>query len=381
MKRINVMRAHVAMLFASMALAATAAAQTPQETQPSPEASPAPSPTATPTEKKKPEVTTGATKLKVGGVLWANYAYDLTEGRDGLNGFDVGRAYVNVEPSWGDKLSARITPDLVRETAPVLSGTAGTLTPGNTTGNLTFRVKYAYLTYTPAKDSFVRLGMIPTMYTPFEEDLWGYRFVAQTATDTFYGMSSSDFGLSAGVKLLGGRLDVATAVVNGESYTRPERDKYKEWQTRATVQILPSKAGGLKATGYYSIGGRGPDSDKVRGVGLLSYQHDVFTVAAEYVYAHDGGGPAGPRVRGGGPGAFASAKLPFLREHGLNAMARVDLVDPDAATDDDGVTRIIAGVGGQVHEKVRFLVDLQRLDYEDERADAQVVFAHWEAKF
>ncbi len=366
----------------SMAMVATAAAQTPTATA-TPEAAPTPAPT--PEAKKedaKPEVSTGATKLKVGGVIWANYGYDLTEGNKSKNAFDVGRAYLNVEPSWGDQFYARFTPDLVRETGPALSGTAGTLTQGNTTGNLTLRVKYAYIGYKPLKDLNVRIGLQPTAYIDFEETLSGYRFLAATAADQFYGVSSSDLGLSAIYKTLGGRLEVQSGVFNGETYSKPESNKYKEVQARATFQILPAKAGGLKATGYYSIANKSQDNDKVRGIATVSYQHDAFTGAASYLYAHDGGGAAGSRVTGGGPSVFGSVKLPFLPEQGLQAMARIDMVDPDSDTDDDGTTRVIVGVGMQPHKNVRMMLDLQRLDYQDSaKEDSQVVFAHWEAKF
>src|SRR5437868_15034644 len=65
-----------------------------------------PAPTAAPAL-----VTTGATKLKIGGVFYAFYKYDLSKNAHDINNFDVSRAYVNVEPSWGDDFSARVTTD------------------------------------------------------------------------------------------------------------------------------------------------------------------------------------------------------------------------------------------------------------------------------
>src|SRR5438552_9311642 len=49
------------------------------------------------------DITTGATKLKVGGTLYALYGYDMSQGPGGTysgnnNAFDVSRGYLTVEP-------------------------------------------------------------------------------------------------------------------------------------------------------------------------------------------------------------------------------------------------------------------------------------------
>lgn len=372
---------------ALLALQTSAVAQTTPSPTSTPSPSPAPAPmtetaaepAVAPTpapEPQKQTVTTGATNLKVGGVVWPLYFQDLTEDSTGRNGFDVGRAYVNIEPSWGDKLYGRITPDLVRQG----SGTDSTDAPvdTNTTGNLVFRVKYAYLVYKPADVLDLKVGMQQTAYTEFEEGVWGYRFVAQTVGDAFYDMSSSDFGVAANAKLLGGALEIASGVYNGESYTRPETNKYKEGQLRATWRIFPAgKEPGLRLTGYGSYGLKSQDADKVRGVALLSYQTNLFSAAGGYVYAQDGDG-AGTHVVGGGPTVFGSVRLPKK----LSLLGRVDLIDPDSDTDDDGRTRIIGGIGYDCTDKVRMVADYQTIDFEASGVNStQTAFVHWEAKF
>lgn len=376
---------------ALLVLQTSAAAQTTPTPTPAPAPATAPAtetPTATPTgakpavtptpapEPQKQTVTTSATKLKIGGVIWPVYFQELTADSPGRNGFDLNRAYVNIEPSWGDQLYGRITPDLVRQGA----GTDSTDAPveNNTTGNLVLRVKYGYLTYKPVKTLDLKVGVQQTAYVEFEEGVWGHRSVAPTAVDAFYGISSSDFGFAANGKLLGGALEFASGVYNGEGYTRPERNKYKEGQVRVTYRILSAgKEPGLRLTGYGSYGLKTQDADKVRGVGLLSYQAKVFSVAGGYVYAQDGDG-AGTHVVGGGPMAFGSVRLPCA----LSVVGRVDLIDPDSDTDDDGRTRIIGGIGYDWNEKVRVVADYQTIDFEASGVNStQTAFVHWEAKF
>src|SRR4051794_17307905 len=81
------------------------------------------SPTPTPSSNQTGTVVTGATKLKLGGTFFAFYRYDLSKNAHDINNFDVSRAYINVEPSWGDDFYARVTTDLVRET--LTQGTSG----------------------------------------------------------------------------------------------------------------------------------------------------------------------------------------------------------------------------------------------------------------
>lgn len=348
----------------------------PEET---PIGTPAPSPVATPEvpPDAKPSVTTGATKLKIGGVLWPFYVYDLTEGAEGENAWDVGRAYVNISPSWGERLYGRITPDLVRE-GPAVDPATGERFPVNTTGSLVFRLKYGYLGYKAAPWADLRIGMQQTPFVEFEENVWGHRFVAKSVVDEFYGMSSSDFGLAVRSKLLDGGLEVVVGGYNGEGYNRSETNKYKEVGARVTGRILPAgDEPGLRVTGFYSYGLRAADAEKVRAVGMLSYESPLFTAATQYTYLQEGDG-LGSTVTGGGPSVFGIVKLPWNSE----VLARVDVFDPDKSTDDDGVTRVIAGVGHRIHKKVRMVADFQMFDYEASGVDAeQAAFLHVEAGF
>ena len=375
----------LAAVAALLTCSTTAFAQSPT---PTPEdAAPAP----TPEEKKdKPTVTTGATKLKVGGVIFANYQYDMTEYDDpaktGKNGFDVGRAYVILQPSFGDTLDARITLDLARETGGVLTvGTSDVPTQSNLTGSEIMRVKHAYITnhLTPFLD--LTVGMQPTPYAEFEEGVWGHRFINRIAAEEFYGVETTDFGFNTKLKLMGGRLENSTSVQNGESYKKPEKNKYKEIATRTTFTVIPAeKDGGLKVTAYYGYGLKAQDIDKTRAALLVTYQTKAFTVAANYMMTQDRDEDDGKEHTGGGPSIFGFYNFPLSAPGivGGSVLLRADMVDPDADVEEDGVTRLIAGVGFKGHEKSQVMFNLQMYSFESsDLKPLTLVGANWEAKF
>ena len=347
---------------------------------PMPEATPAPTP---PPEAQRSDanVSSGAMKLKIGGVIWTLYRYELTEGAQDRNEFDLGRAYLNLYPSLSDDLDGRVTFDLVRQGAG--EDVAGDPVETNTTGSLVVRVKYGFLAYHPIKGLDLILGLAPTPWVGYEEDIWGYRVTDSIGADEFYDVSSSDFGFGAKVKLLGKRVEIHTAAHNGEGYSDRERNKYKEIATRVAVQVIPADKGGLKLAGYYGYALTDQDADRVRAIGMASWQSKRLTGAAGYVMSQEGDG-MGTHVTGGGPFAFGHVTLPFgiPGTRGSRVLARVDVVDPDADLDDDGLTRLIGGVALLVHDKSQIVLDYQQITFEAPDTDPQQLgFVHWELKF
>ena len=359
------------------ATASPAVAATPMES-PMATATPAPAPANT--------VTTGATKLKVSGVLYTLYGYDLSKNAAGKslgnkNGFDVSRAYINLEPSWGDDWFGRVTLDVARATTT----SAGNATI-NTTGSLIERAKYAWLGGRVTKDVDIRFGLQQTPWIDFEESVWEYRVLTNTMAESFYGMSSSDFGLSSKAKLLGGALDIHGGVYNGETYQKPESNKYKEVAGRVTYTILPmEKDKGLKASVYYGFALKGPaqDAEKERAIAMLSFQNAMFTVAGEYLYAQDSAGVP-PRIKGGAESVFGHVNIPvqFGLVTGMRVLARVDVADPNSDKDKDGTTRLIGGVAFKYTPQIQLVLDYQHVAPQDSaKKPTQTAFAHIEAKF
>lgn len=371
-----------------LAGAASAQHETPVATA-TPEATPVETPSPTPTpepEKKKAEVSTGATKLAVGGVMFATYAYALGDVEGNPNGFDVTRAYLNVFPSWGDTLDSRITYDIVRQGPGVTE--SGEEVTDNTTESLVARLKFAYLTKHIGKDCLdLTFGAQPTPYLQLEDELFGYRLLGRGAAEEFFGMASADFGFGAKARLLSKRVEILSNVQNGEGFSKREQNKYKEIASRASVTVLSNEKGGLKAHVYYGYSLKDQDADKVRVIGVVSWQSAMFMAAANYIYAQDGDG-AGTHVNGRGVGAFGYVNLPFALPGtvGTRVLARVESVDKDidveAADGDLELVRTILGVSIWLHEKAQVVLDYQSYELAGNTgADSQTLFAHVEMKF
>ena len=308
-------------------------------------------PVALAAQEKTPQV-------KVGGVVYAQYQYLLTDEADGANNFDVSRAYLNVTGALGGGFATRVTADIYRVAD----------------GSLAYRLKYAYGAYTPAGSPItLKLGQMQTPWLEFEETLWDYRMQGTVAVDRNGYLGSSDFGV--GVDGSWGR-DQVTAqlgVYNGEGYNREPGDKGKDLMGRVSVRLMPSddssRTGGLRLSGYGQTGSPTGGGIRQRALGMLSYQSKLVTLAGEYAMMRDRlddpPAPALPdaaTIRGRVITAFGVLRVP---RSPISVIGRVDVVDPDTDGPGDRQTRYIGGVAYQVTPYLRLLADVDHLVYED----------------
>lgn len=336
-----------------------------------------------------PQVTTSALSLKIGGTIWPYFRYDLTKDGGDRNELDVGRAYVNLYPSLGEEIGGRITIDIVPGgQGPIQDDTGGTVGSTNTEGSLLLRLKYAYVTYRPVPRIVeLEFGMARTPWAAYEEDIWGMRVTGEIGPVNLFGIRTSDFLYGAKVSVLDDRLQVHSTVQNGEGYSRRETSKYKESATRASFRILPGEKGGLELGGYYSFANTGRDAERVRAIGLLSWRSPALTGGAGYVSGHDDRPDAAGdlvRVRSSGPYAFAHVRLPVTvpRLAGIRLLARVDNADPDEETENDAVTRFLAGVQFLADERASMVIDYQHRAFENPDLDPRrELFVRWDLRF
>jgi hypothetical protein len=278
--------------------------------------------------------------VKVGGTLFADYTYqleptatDVDGNRTHSNGANITRAYINVTGNISHLISFRITPDVVRVGAVNANGT-NTDVPG-LTGTLTYRLKYAYgqLNFDDftTKGSWLRLGMQPTPFVNFEEDLYRYRFQGTIFSDREGFLSSSDLGAAVHWNFPQNYGDIHTGVYNGETYTRAEANDQKAFQIRATVRPAPMVAGvkGLRLTGFYDGDHYVRDAKRERLIGMVSYESAFVNFAAQYLNAKDQNASATkPVVEAEGFSVWATPRTSF----GLEALLRWDRLTPSKAS-------------------------------------------------
>ncbi len=291
-----------------------------------------------------------APAVRVAGVVYTQYAYQLADSAAHTNNFEVARAYVNVLGTFEKGIKTRVTSDVFR----------------NADGSLGMRLKYAFATWKPSGSPLTaKLGMIQTPWLDWEETLWEYRMQSPMMLDRNGYLTSADLGIGAdgafGAQQL---LNFQVAVVNGEGYSKPGGDGRKDVQGRGSLRLLGSNdttaVGGLRVTGYAHLGGRTGGGARDRFIGMLSYKSKLFTLAGEVGRTRDGSDTTATKLGNliGALGVLRVADSPWA------LIARVDVVDPDDGQANDGFTTVIGGVSYQLSSNVRLLADIDHTDYQ-----------------
>lgn len=298
---------------------------------------------------------TPAPQVTVGGVAYLQYLYQLKDTANHNNNFDVTRAYINVIGRFSGGIYTRITVDVNRP-------------PAVTTDNsLRYRLKYAYVAYTPQGSSLTyKLGQIHTPWIDWEEALWDYRMQGQMAMERGGYMSSSDFGLGVDGNWNADRINMQVGIYNGESYSGGPGDQRKDLMGRVSVRLSPtddaSRVGGLRVSAYGQYGKPTGGGIRSRLLGMVSYRTKQITLAGEYAFTKDSSTTAPtPELSGGVASVFG---VYHLSNSKVALLARVDLTDPNTDTGNNRLTRVIGGASYQLAPNLRLLADLDMLSYQ-----------------
>jgi hypothetical protein len=297
--------------------------------------------------------------ITVGGLGYLQYGYQFH--RDSVlkghqNNFDVTRAYINVVAKLPNGIYARVTPDIDGRKAAA--------------GQLSFRLKYAYVAWTPEKSPLsYKIGEIHTPWLDWEEALWDYRMQGSMAIERGGYLSSSDFGAGIDGKWHYDKFNMQVGVYNGENYSGAPGDQRKDVMGRFSYKLvnsdLPGRVGGLRLTAYGQYGKPTTGGDRYRAIGMLSYKSTRFTLAGEYGWTRDsttGDGaaatvPAVAKKTGRVLSFFGVVNVP---NSNLAFIGRFDMIDPDtkSSAKGDRVSRIIGGASYQLTPNVRLLADV-----------------------
>ena len=306
-------------------------------------------------------------QVTVGGVVYTQYVYQLKDTLNHVNNFDITRAYVNVIGRFSGGVYTRVTADIYRNTDL------------SSAGSLSYRLKYAYLAYTPTNSPLTyKIGLIHTPWVDWEETLWDYRMQGQvalergfmTATGGQQGyVAAADFGAGVDGKWGPDKVNFQVTVVNGENYNRSPGDKGKDLSARASVRVLDSddssRVGGLRVTGYAQYGKSTGGGTRNRFLGMVSYRTKQLTLAGEAAATRDrplgAAAPTTPVGDGHVYSAFGVYKFPKTK---AAVIARVDIEHPQAGNTTDKQTRFIGGVSYQLTPNWRLLGDWDYVDFQ-----------------
>jgi hypothetical protein len=320
-------------------------------------------------------------QLKLEGVVYTNYSYDITKHSQDKNGVDIQRLYFIVQENLAEKVAFRITTDIFQNTKQSADGYSYYR-------GWDIRLKHAFVTFKeiyPKAD--LSFGMVDLPWVPWEEKIFQHRFVSTVFMDTEKRLTSTDLGVTLRGMLSGDHLEYHAAIMNGETYAAPEVSKFKDYHLRLSLTPLPRHTflKGLRLTAFGNLNDRDSNHRNTRAVGYLSYEHPRFTLAGGYWWLMDERPTDSKlilRARSVGPSVYGIVKLGSR----YWVMARMDRLDPNTAeqSKDDLRTRIIGGAGVQIADGVKLFLDAQTFDVETESKDlkdSRTAFAHLEIKY
>lgn len=305
-------------------------------------------------------------QVTVGGVGYLQYAYSLTADSTLIatrgspahdNNFDVARAYVNVLGKFANGVQTRITTDVDGRKAAA--------------NQLTIRLKYAYVGWTPEKSALTfKTGLFTTPWIDYEEAVWGYRMQGTTLYDRTSFFPSSDFGIGADGTWNGDAVNMQVGAFDGEGYSNAPGDPGKDLEGRVSVRLaktdLAGRVGGLRLTGYGQVGSATGGGSRNRFIGELSYKSKQLTLAGEYGMRQDSTGAKTPKQKGVAFGVYGVLSIPNSK---AAIIARFDSFDPNSDSTSaagaklgnaaiDKQTRIIAGVSYAIAPNLTVMLDL-----------------------
>ena len=227
-------------------------------------------------------------------------------GNDGFNSFDITRTYINLFWYPSDRFTIRVTPNIFREVSAssAVNTSNSSQVATNVNGNLSFRLKYGFLQINNVfKDvdglnavpgftnTNIKVGQIENPLIPWEEDLYGFRFVNLVPLN-FLAYSSTDLGVAVMGPVIYDNvryMDYWLGYYNGSSFHSAEFNENRSPQGRVSVYPVAmypglENLGGsfFMSYGYSNVAPDTPDATIRRMAVLAHYNGPYGAIAFEY---------------------------------------------------------------------------------------------------
>lgn len=349
-------------------------------------------------------------------------------GNNLYNSFDISRAYINFLFNPTDDWTIRVTPNIYRMNGTATADSFGHSSSigSNLSGNLGYRLKYAYLQYSkafdriePLKGDTISIGQIANPIVAWEEDLYGYRFVNLTPWN-YLSLSSTQTGMSVQGPVKIGEIqyfDYDFGVYNNSSFHAFEQTNTKEAMGRISYYPFGAtwRFQGLGLTGFYNYGYgnttpdfvgtaplfNAPKAHITRIAALLHYTAEQWGIAGEWDYGHNAFtsgnmfSSSGPSATG--PSANVGSLATALMNNGRSVQQGWDVFghyhiphtpftlfgmfewfQPNTKVDMNpfDFQRWVAGISYQYNEYLRFSLDSQNLMYYHSNFDFPAAYAN-----
>jgi len=219
---------------------------------------------------------------KVGGTMFADFSY-ISNRNDGVKNaqtgtdYDIKRFYLSVDHKFNDIFAANLTTDFTYD---------------STTKATQLYLKKAYLE-AHLNDAFtIRAGSADLPWVPFEEGLYGYRYVDHVLTDLDGFGTSADWGVHVLGNLLDHHVGYQVSLVDGAGYKIPalgnvNRTNYLDVEGRVNVTYdhFTVAVGGYDGKLGKSITNVPTFHTAERFDALAAYTDSRVRVGVEYMWA------------------------------------------------------------------------------------------------
>jgi len=195
-------------------------------------------------------------------IFW-NYNTDLSSEASKKNSFEVKRVYLGYKFKIDDKISAKVTFDIGKNSAG---------------SDYTAFLKTAQIDWS-LKDNFkLSFGMIGNKQFKYQESIWGYRYLYKTFQDENKFGSSADLGVNGEIKV-SKNLKMNLFMLNGEGYKNIQDD---DGYMKIGGNLIYEISNGLSLKLYYDSE-PGNDEFNVTNVGyFIGYDKNKTRVGLEY---------------------------------------------------------------------------------------------------
>lgn len=229
-------------------------------------------------------------------------------GNSGFNSFDITRTYLNFVYTPNSAVSLRVTPNIYRQVdggSKAISFGKDAAVGASTNGNLTFRLKYAYIQFNhPFKGSkafgkdVIRIGQTQNPLVDWEEGLYEYRFVNLTPWN-YLSLSSTYVGAEINGPIMhNGKeyLDYQFGGFNDTSFHHIEQSDTKQFMERLTwypTGTSKDRTGfGITEFNAFGYNNKFPDSkststDTFAAIAFYQSHDKKYEIAGEYDYGHN----------------------------------------------------------------------------------------------
>lgn len=306
-------------------------------------------------------VTTKNSGVKISGLAYNGFYFDLSENSQSKNGFDITRLYFTLKKDLSKNIGIRFTTDI------------GRVSNSQEKGYYRLYLKYGYIELkVPSWKVKLLVGLHYVPLLAFQEDIWGYRSIGKMLTDLEHKQTSSDLGVKLHGQFPNQYGEYVFSFVNGEGYNQPEMGKHKGFYGRMTFRPFPASIYGLRLTGFAShIQKAGGNSTTVY-TGFATYQSNRATIGIELSTGNDQINSV--KTNFVGTSIFSFFKL--TRKWTL--IGRIDWFDPDKGTVENSHFREIVGVGYWISKDVELILDYQGVQYQREAFEnnSNIIYVH-----